>query len=1178
MKQFKATMDGNEAAAYVSYAFTEVAAMYPITPSSTMAEHVDQWVAEGRKNLFGQTVRLIEMESECGAAGALHGAMETGALVTSYTSSQGLLLMVPAMFRMSGYLRAGVLHVAARSVASNAYSISAEHSDVMACRQTGFAMLASGSVQEVMDLGAVAHLSTIRGRLPFLHFFDGFRTSHEIQKIDCLPYEDLARLVDYNALREYRKSGLNPEYPIVRTPGENTDVYFQNREACNPYYDALPDIVSDYMKVISEETGRKYDLFVYHGAPDAKHVIVAMGSVSGTIQETVDELSRRGEKVGFLHVHLYRPFSARHFLAALPDTVETISVLDRTKEPGAAGEPLYQDVCTVVSESERRCRVLSGRYGLGGKDTTPEQIVSVFRNAAEKKPKNHFTIGIVDDVTFTSLPAAEPIDTTPKGTVCLKFWGFGSDGTVGANKNTIKIIGDHTDKKVQAFFQYDSKKSGGVTISHLRFGDRDINSTYFVTKADFVACHNQSYIHKYEMVQDLRPGGAFLLNCAWTDEELDAMLPAAFKRYAAKNHIRLYTIDAGKIARELKMGRFINAILQAAFFRVTNIIPLDDAISYMKTSIRETYGRKGEEIVQKNCAAVERGAREVHEVAVPAEWAQAQDPEPQVGEKKDVPAFIRTHMIPVYAQKGNDLPVSAFRDMPDSSMPVGTSKYEKPGVAEFVPMWKSDCCIQCNQCSLVCPHGVIRPILLTPEESAAAPETYETIPANGKDLDGYRFRLQVSVLDCTGCGSCANICPAKNKALEMKPLTTQSREIANWEFTAALPHRHSPIGTNTVRGSQFEQPLLEFNCACPGCAQTPYVKLITQLFGDRMYVATATGCSSVFATGYPSIPYTTNEFGRGPAYSNSLFENNAEFGLGMALGVEQQRSRLALYAEQLAEKTSDAAIRSALADWLKAFESEIESRRTADALLPLLEASSETGEAGELVRQILENREHLAKKSIWVVGGDGWAYDIGYGGLDHVLSLNANINILVLDTEVYSNTGGQASKASPRGAVTKFAASGIKRAKKDLAEMAMGYENVYVAQIAMGADYNQTLKTIREAEAYPGTSLIIAYCPCIAHGIKGGMGNSQTEMKRAVEAGYWHLFRRNPLLREEGKNPFTLDSAKPTASYEAFLMNETRYASLERTFPANAETLIPLQEQDAEKKYRKYLELSQKTM
>ena len=1178
MKQFKATMDGNEAAAYVSYAFTEVAAMYPITPSSTMAEHVDQWVAEGRKNIFGQPVRLIEMESECGAAGALHGAMETGALTTSYTSSQGLLLMVPAMFRMSGYLRAGVIHVAARSVASNAYSIQAEHSDVMACRQTGFAMLASSSVQEVMDLGAVAHLSTIRGKLPFLHFFDGFRTSHEIQKIDCLDYDDLAKLVDYEALGKYRKSGLNPEYPIVRTPGEGADVYFQNREACNPYYDALPDIVSDYMKVISRETGRKYDLFVYHGAPDAEHVIAAMGSVSGTIQETVDALNKAGEKVGYLNVHLYRPFSAKHFLQALPETVKTISVLDRTKEPGASGEPLYQDVCTVINEAPCCCRVLGGRYGLGGKDTTPEQIVSVFRNAASDAPKNHFTIGITDDLTNASLPAAESIDTTPADTVCLKFWGFGSDGTVGANKNTIKIIGDHTDMKVQAFFQYDSKKSGGVTISHLRFGKNDINSSYFVTKADFVACHNQSYIHKYDMVQDLRPGGSFLINCNWSDEELNEKLPAACKRYIAQNGIHLYTIDAGRIARELKIGRFINAILQAAFFRATGIIPIDDAVKYMKESIRETYDRKGEEIVQKNCAAADRGAQELHEVTVPADWAEAAEETTTAVEDQELPEFIRTHMIPVYAQKGNEMPVSAFRDMPDSSMPVGTSKYEKAGSAEFVPEWSPDRCIQCNRCSLVCPHGVIRSILLNEEEAAKAPESYVTIPANGKELKGYRYRLQISPLDCTGCGSCANICPAKTPALTMQPILSQSKEIKNWEFTAELPHRHSPIGLTTVRGTQFEQPLLEFNCACPGCAQTPYVKLITQLYGDRMYVATATGCSSVFATGYPSIPYTTNEFGRGPAYSNSLFENNAEFGLGMALGVEQQRSRQAMCAQELIELTANEKLRTAAAEWLNQFDSEEGSRTAADGLISALREASETGKAAELVNELLQNAEHLAKKSIWIVGGDGWAYDIGYGGLDHVLSVGANINILVLDTEVYSNTGGQASKASPRGAVTKFAASGIKRSKKDLGMLAMEYENVYVAQIAMGADYAQTLKTIREAEAYPGTSLIIAYCPCIAHGIKGGMGNSQLEMKRAVEAGYWHLYRRNPLLAAEGKNPFVLDSAKPTSSYEEFLMNETRYASLRRSFPEEAGKLIPQQEQDAEKKYWKYSDMANRNI
>jgi pyruvate-ferredoxin/flavodoxin oxidoreductase len=1150
MEFIKSIIDGNEAAAYISYAFTELAAIYPITPSSPMAEHVDRWAAEGRKNIFGQTVRLVEMQSEGGAAGAMHGGMEAGVLASSYTSSQGLMLMTPVMYRMAGYLKAGVIHVAARSVASHGYSITAEHSDVMACRPTGFAILASGSVQEVLDLGAVAHLSSIAGRVPFLHFFDGFRTSHEIQKVYCPRYEDLAELVDRKALLEYRKSALNPEYPLVRSPGESAEIYFQHREACTPFYDRLPDIVEAYMKKMEEATGRPHGLFQYSGAPDARHVLVAMGSVSGPIRETVRELLNRGEKVGFLEVHLFRPFSVRRFMEKLPSSVETVTVLDRTKEPGAAGDPLYQDVCTAVNEAGRPCRVLSGRYGLGGKDTTPSQILAAFKNAAPgqpKKPKNHFTVGIVDDLSHSSLPVEETIRTAPAGTKNCKFWGLGSDGTVGANKNSVKIIGEHTDMYVQAYFEYDGKKSGGVTKSHLRFSPSPIDSAYCVQGADFVACHNQTYLGQYDMISDLRPGGAFLINCAWDEKELEQSLPLHYKRFIAKNDIRVFTIDGSGISRSLGLGGHFNATLQAAFFKIIDVMPIEDVIGYMKEAIHKTYHAKGEKVVAQNMAAVEQGIEKLKALKIPDSWATiSPEAERKPEENLSAPAeslteslmerFVRGHLIPMNAQEGEKVTVKDFEPWADSGMPAGTSRFEKRGIAADVPEWQPDLCLQCNQCSLVCSHAAIRPFLLTEAETRDAPEGFGAVPARGKQLENFVYRIQVSALDCSGCGSCVRVCPAKEKALVMRPLSSQMKQQTNWDYAIGLPEKPNPLSPATVKGSQFNKPLLEFSGACAGCGETPYVKLLTQLFGSRMYIAAATGCSAVWSVTYPNFPYTQNQEGHGPALSNSLFENNGEFGLGIALGVEQHRSRLAENVQKLAELTKNEELRGAARNWLARRGDPADSKTTGEELARILRGTAAASSETCLCREILDNAEYLTKKSIWAMGGDGWAYDIGYGGLDHVLSLGADINILVLDTEVYSNTGGQASKASPRGAVAQFAAAGMKTRKKNLGMLAMEYEHVYVAQIAMGADYAQTVKAIAEAENYPGTSLVIAYAPCLSHGLKEGMSASQAEMKRAVEVGYWALYRRNPLLLREGKNPFILDSPEPKGNYRDFLL------------------------------------------
>ncbi|OQB13359.1 MAG: Pyruvate-flavodoxin oxidoreductase [Firmicutes bacterium ADurb.Bin193] len=1161
------TMDGNTAAAHSSYAFIDVAGIYPITPSSPMAEHIDEWSANGRKNLYDQKVKVVQLQSEAGAAGTVHGSLAAGAITSTYTASQGLLLMIPNMYKIAGELLPCVIHVSARAVASHALSIFGDHSDVMACRQTGFAMLAAGNVQETMDMAGIAHLSAIKGRVPFLHFFDGFRTSHELQKIEEVDYEIYRKLIDFEAVKAFRNGALNPEHPVLRGTAQNPDIFFQAREASNSFYLKIPAVVEDYMNRFAALTGRQYRLFDYYGAPDAERVIVAMGSVCDTIEETIDYMNSKGEKVGLVKVRLYRPFSHKHFLAVLPETVKKIAVLDRTKEPGSLGEPLYQDVCTVFYEKGISPTVVGGRYGLGSKDTTPSQILSVYKNLNMNEPKNHFTIGINDDVTFLSLPVVEDIDTTPEGTTTCKFWGLGSDGTVGANKNSIKIIGDNTDMYAQAYFSYDSKKSGGITISHLRFGKTPIKSTYLISKADFVACHNPSYLGKYDMISDVKPGGVFLLNCPYTPSELDEKLPADIKRYIAKNNISFYTIDGAGIGRELGLGNRTNTVMQAAFFKLTNIIPIDDAIKYMKEAILKTYGKKGEQIVNMNYAAVDKGVEALCRVDVPASWANAEDSEPI---KSDVPDFIKNIQQPINAQKGDLLPVSAFVGREDGTFPQGTAKYEKRSIAPYVPEWQKDRCIQCNMCSYVCPHAVIRPFLLDADEKSAAPSGFETIPATGKGLENYAYRMQVSVQDCTGCGNCVNICPAKEKALVMKPIQTQDTQIENWNYALTLKRKTDLPSPETVKGSQFVQPLLEFSGACGGCGETPYAKLVTQLFGDRMMIANATGCSSIWGGSAPSMPYTINAEGKGPAWANSLFEDNAEFGYGMLLGVKQIRSRIKDLCQSAIMSGVNEALKTAMENWVESMD-DGEASKTASAALV---AELEKNKGNAIVDEILEKKDFLIKKSQWIFGGDGWAYDIGFGGLDHVLASGEDVNILVFDTEVYSNTGGQSSKATPTAAVAYFAASGKKTKKKDLGLIAMSYGYVYVAQVAMGANQNQLIKALIEAEKYKGPSLIIAYAPCISHGIKGGMGNAQLEAKRAVDSGYWHLYRYNPLLKAEGKNPFILDSKEPTASFKDFIKSEVRYSSLERTFPDIANELFEKAENEAKEKYEKYEKMS----
>lgn len=1165
-------MDGNAAAAHVAYAFTDVAAIYPITPSSTMAEYVDAWSAHGRKNIFGQRVRLTEMQSEAGAAGAVHGSLTTGALTTTFTASQGLLLMIPNMYKIAGELLPGVFHVSARTIATHALSIFGDHSDVMAARQTGFALLASGSVQEVMDLAAVAHLSAIKSRVPFLHFFDGFRTSHEIQKIEVLEYDDLAKLVDYEALEQFRSNALNPERPVTKGTAQNPDIFFQAREASNRFYEAVPGIVEEYMKEIGKLTGREYRPFDYVGAEDAEYVIVAMGSVIETIDETVEYLVNKGEKVGLIKVRLYRPFSEKHFLDVLPNTVKRIAVLDRTKEPGAVGEPLYQDVRSLFYGKENAPMVIGGRYGLSSKDTNPSHIKAVFDNLMADEPKNQFTLGIIDDVTFTSLEVKEKINTLPEGTVSCKFWGLGSDGTVGANKSAIKIIGDKTNKYAQGYFSYDSKKSGGVTVSHLRFGDKPIKSTYLIDEADYIACHNEAYVHQFDILDGLKDGGTFVLNCTWSKDELDEKLPASMKKYLAEHNINFYIINAFDIAQKVGLGGRINMVMQTVFFKLANILPVDEAIQYLKDAIKENYGHKGDRIVEMNWKAVDAALEALEKVEIPAEWANAET-EAAATSEDDRPEFIRNILEPINKQKGDSLPVSAFVGREDGHFPQGTAAYEKRNIAINIPEWQVDNCIQCNQCSLACPHAVIRPFLLNEEELKNAPEGFVTKKAIGKQFEGLQYRIQVSPLDCTGCGVCAEVCPAKEKALVMKPNATQvEKEKDNWEYASKhVSIKDGLMDKFSIKGSQFCQPLLEFSGACAGCGETPYAKLVTQLFGDRMIIANATGCSSIWGGSAPSTPYTTNKDGHGPAWANSLFEDNAEFGYGMYLGMEQNRDRLADRARAAIEANLGADLNEALQNWLDNKDKGEESKEAARKLIPVLEKYAAQSEE---VAEILNNKEYLVKKSHWIFGGDGWAYDIGFGGLDHVLASGADVNVLVFDTEVYSNTGGQASKSTPTAAVAKFAAAGKRIRKKDLGMMAMSYGYVYVAQIALGADMNQAIKAIKEAEAYPGPSLIIAYAPCINHGIRGGMSQSINQEKAAVKAGYWHLYRFNPELAEKGENPFILDSKEPTESFQDFLRSEVRYTSLEKTFPEVAQEYFEKAEADAKARYASYKRLA----
>ncbi|MBR0516853.1 MAG: pyruvate:ferredoxin (flavodoxin) oxidoreductase, partial [Firmicutes bacterium] len=1142
-KKFK-TMDGNAAAAYVSYAFTDVAAIFPITPSSPMAEIVDDMAAHGEKNLFGQEVRVVEMQSEGGASGTVHGSLAAGALTTTYTASQGLLLMIPNMYKIAGELLPGVFHVTARTLAAHALCIFGDHSDVMACRQTGFALLCSSSVQEVMDLAAVAHLSAIEGRVPFLHFFDGFRTSHEIQKIEVVDYSVYKKLIDMDAVQAFRDRALNPEHPVIRGTAQNPDIFFQAREAANKYYEALPDIVADYMKKLGKEIGRKYQPFDYVGAPDAENVIVAMGSVCEAIEETLPHLLAKGEKVGLIKVRLYRPWSPKYLKKVMPKTVKRIAVLDRTKEPGAMGDPLYMDLKTMYYTEENAPEIYGGRYGLGSKDTTPGQIVAVYNNLKAKKPKNNFTIGIDDDLYGTSLKTVK-IATEPEGTYRCKFWGLGSDGTVGANKQAIKIIGDNTDMYAQGYFSYDSKKSGGITVSHLRFGKNPIKSTYLITEADFVACHNESYVHAYDVLAGLKKGGTFLLNCTWDDAALEQHLPASMKQYIAKNNIKFYTIDATDLGVKIGLGNRINMIMQSAFFALTKVIPVEDAEKYLKKSIEKTYGKKGENVVKMNWAAVDAGLTGFHQVKVPASWKTAED---KPAKAKKVPEFIEKVLVPMNRQEGDKLPVSTFAGIEDGTFPSGTAAYEKRGVAVKVPMWHPENCIQCNQCSFVCPHATIRPILLTEEEKAKAPASFETIKALGKEAAGMAFRMQVSPLDCLGCGNCADICPSKTKALTMESFASQEAEAANWEFAMEIGEK-PVMDKGSVKGSQFAFPYFEFSGACAGCGETPYIKVVTQLFGDRMMIANATGCSSIWGASAPSMPYTTDKNGRGPSWANSLFEDNAEFGLGMATAVRQNREKVKDIVCELAETTKSAEIKEAAKAWVEGMDEGSTSRAQSEALMAAVNKAKLSGRAAELKAELKAKEDFLVKKSVWCLGGDGWSYDIGYGGLDHVLASGEDINVLVFDTEVYSNTGGQSSKATPAAAIAKFAASGKKTKKKDLGMMAASYGYVYVAQVAMGADKNQFLKAIKEAESYHGPSLIICYAPCINHGLKKGMGKTQENEKLAVECGYWQLYRYNPQLKAEGKNPFTLDSKEPTGSFRDFIMDQVRYASLKSEFP-----------------------------
>ncbi|MFO8234783.1 MAG: pyruvate:ferredoxin (flavodoxin) oxidoreductase [Bacteroidales bacterium] len=1164
------TCDGNYAAAHVAYMFSEVAAIYPITPSSTMAEYVDEWAAHGRKNIFGDEVTVTEMQSEAGAAGAVHGSLQGGSLTSTFTASQGLLLMIPNMYKISGELLPGVFHVSARSVATHALSIFGDHSDVMATRQTGFALLASGSIQEIMDIAAVAHLTSIRSRIPFVHFFDGFRNSHEIQKVEYFENDDLKDLIDYDALQKFRDNALSPEHPVTRGTAQNPDIFFQAREASNKFYQPIPDMVEEYMQEITKLTGREYHPFTYHGADDAENIIIAMGSVTETVREVVDKLNNQGEKVGAIAVHLYRPFSEKYFLKVLPDSVKRIAVLDRTKEPGAMGEPLYLDVKNLFYRKENAPIIVGGKYGLSSKDTKPEDILAVFENLKQKEPKDQFTISIVDDVTYTSLPVQPPMSVVPEGTFEGKFYGIGGDGTVGANKNSIKIIGESTEKFAQGYFSYDSKKSGGFTVSHLRFGDYPIRSSYLVGTPDFVACHVPAYLQKYDMLNGIKKGGVFLLNSIWDKEETKEKLPDKFKKQLAEKNINFYIINATKIAEDVGLAGRTNTIMQSAFFKVANVIPYDKAVKEMKDAIVKTFGKKGEDIVNMNHKAVDRGA-EVEKIDIPEEWKNIKLASEQEEDARDLPEFIKKVANPINLQKGDDLPVSAFVGREDGTFPAGTTKYEKRGIAVHVPEWIPENCIQCNQCAYVCPHAVIRPFLLTDEELENAPKDTATIKGKG-GIKEYHFRIQISPLDCTGCSNCVDVCPAPNNALEMKSLESQMEQVEKWNYMEEkVGYKETVVPKEkTLKNSQFAEPLFEFHGACPGCGETPYIKVITQLFGDRMMIANATGCSSIYGGSAPSTPYKAGKDGRGPAWANSLFEDNAEYGYGMALGVNKLRNRIAQKMSMLLDDSVSSDTKAVLKEWIDNKEKAENSKEIADKVVEALK-----NENNQLAKDILQLKDYLIKKSVWIIGGDGWAYDIGYGGLDHVIASGEDVNLLVLDTEVYSNTGGQASKATPAGAVAKFAASGMKIRKKDLGMMAINYGNVYVAQVAMGASQNQFFKAIKEAEAYPGPSVIIAYSPCINHGIKGGMGKAQAEMKKAVIAGFWHNYRYNPELEKEGKNPFLLDSKEPDWSkFQDFLKGEVRYTSLKKSFPQEAETLFKQVEEDSKWRYNKYKKLA----
>jgi pyruvate-ferredoxin/flavodoxin oxidoreductase len=1161
------TMDGNMAASHVAYAFTEVSAIYPITPSSPMAENADEWAAHGQKNIFGETVKMFEMQSEAAAAGAVHGSLQAGALTTTFTASQGLLLMIPNMYKIAGELLPGVIHVTARTIASHALSIFGDHSDVYATRQTGFALLASGSVQEVMDLAGVAHLAAIKSRVPFLHFFDGFRTSHEIQKIEVIDYADLAKLIDQKALAEFRERALNPENSVTRGTAQNPDVFFQAREASNRYYDAVPEIVADYMEKISKLTGREYKPFTYFGAKDAENVVVAMGSITDTLKDSVEYLNKKGEKVGLVVVHLYRPFSTKYLFDVMPKSVKRIAVLDRSKEPGAEGEALYLDIKSAFYGRDHQPLIVGGRYGLSSKDTTPGMMLAVFDNLKAKEPKNGFTVGIVDDVTFHSLPLTDEISVLPEGTVECKFYGLGSDGTVGANKNSIKIIGDHTDMYAQGYFSYDSKKSGGVTVSHLRFGKNPIRAPYLVNQPDFVQCSVPAYVGQYDMLRGIKKGGTFLLNSIWDADETVKRLPDYMKKQLADNDVKFYILNATKVAAEIGLPGRTNTIMQSAFFKLANVIPAEDAVKYMKEAIQKSYGKKGADVVNKNNAAVDKGSGEVVKVEVKAEWKNLSSK--IEGISGDYPEFVKKIAYPVNHLQGDDLPVSAFVDQADGTLPAGSAAYEKRGIAVNVPEWQSANCIQCNQCSYVCPHAVIRPFLLSEEEMKKAPSGYETIKAVGKGLENYAFRMQISPLDCTGCGNCADVCPAKTKALVMKPLDSQRSNEANWDWTVKnVTYKSNLMPTTTVKGSQFCQPLFEFHGACAGCGETPYLKLITQLYGDRMLIANATGCSSIYGGSYPATPYCKNAEGKGPAWANSLFEDNAEYGFGFNLAVTKMRERLE---KIMNESGATGAVKEAFDAWLSTNKDGEKSKETSKKVIELCEK-----ESAPWAKEILSLKKYLVKKSIWIFGGDGWAYDIGYGGVDHVLSTGEDVNIFVLDTEVYSNTGGQSSKSTPAAAIAKFAAQGKRVRKKDLGLMATTYGYVYVAQVAIGANQSQYIKALQEAEAYPGPSLIIAYSPCINHGPKAGMGKSQAEGKKAVECGYWHLWRYNPLLEKEGKNPFQLDSKEPNwAEFQNFLGGEVRYTSLKLEFPDIAGGLFAAAEDNAKWRYATYKRLSE---